>query len=128
METVLDLTSPTRRWHYHAEYDGRYYIVPSGIPGETIDTIWTTLDESMRQHYAERIVHICQELAVPAEKSSISGVDGNALSELYAVWTKGGLQPPKSTEELLGARHGLLEPRILPLRPWPIQRPDRHGK
>lgn len=42
----------------------------------------------MRQHYAERIVNICTELAVPAERSSISGVDGNTLSEQYLCGRK----------------------------------------
>uniref|UniRef100_A0A1Y1MTU9 Aminoglycoside phosphotransferase domain-containing protein n=1 Tax=Photinus pyralis TaxID=7054 RepID=A0A1Y1MTU9_PHOPY len=88
---------------YHAEYDGRYYIVLSRVPGETIDSLWTTLDESKREHYAERIVDICQELAVPSEKSSISGVDGNALSERYLCGRKVDCSPQnlrKSSLEL----------------------------
>ncbi|OAQ73792.1 protein kinase-like protein [Pochonia chlamydosporia 170] len=55
----------------------------SRVPGETIDSVWATLDESMRQHYAERIASICKELSVPSEKGSICGVDGNELSEQY---------------------------------------------
>ncbi|KAH6881131.1 hypothetical protein B0T10DRAFT_141129 [Thelonectria olida] len=48
----------------------------------------------MKQHYAERIVDICTELAVPADgSSSISGVDGDALSERYLCGRKVDCSP-----------------------------------
>ena len=68
---------------HHAEYDGRYYIMLSRVPGVTIDTLWATLDEPMPQHYAGKVVDICRELAVPSDGSSVSGVDGNTLPERY---------------------------------------------
>lgn len=73
----------TPRVLYHAEHDDRYYIFVSRISGETIDSIWASLEESMRQELAERLADICRELAVPADRNSICGVDGNALSERY---------------------------------------------
>lgn len=78
---------------HHAEHDDRYYILLSRIPGETIDKIWSNLSESMRQHYAERVASVCQELAVPAEKSCICGVDGNTLSERYLCGQKVDCSP-----------------------------------
>ncbi|KAF9768340.1 hypothetical protein IL306_014374 [Fusarium sp. DS 682] len=87
---------------HHAEYDGRYYIVLSRIPGETIDSLWAALDESMRQHYAERIVDICRELAVPSDGSNISGVDGGALSERYLCGRKVDCSPQNLRKTCLG--------------------------
>ena len=66
---------------HHAEYDGMYYIVFSQRPGETVDSIWPTSEASTRQHYAERMVEICRELALPTSRCGISGVDGNVFSE-----------------------------------------------
>lgn len=68
---------------HHSEHDGRYYIILSRVSGETLDHLWNALDEPMRQHCADRIVDICNELAVPADRSSICGVDGDSLSERY---------------------------------------------
>ncbi|KAF5021480.1 hypothetical protein F66182_6480 [Fusarium sp. NRRL 66182] len=87
---------------YHAEYDGRYYIILSRIPGETIDSLWAALDESMRQYYAERIVDICKELAVPADGSNISGVDGGALPERYLCGRKVDCSPQNLRKTCLG--------------------------
>ncbi|KAG8408401.1 hypothetical protein J3459_017812 [Metarhizium acridum] len=68
---------------HHAEYDGRYYIFLGRVRGQTIDSIWETLDESKRQQYAERIGDACVEMAKYTGNGMMSGVDGNALAELY---------------------------------------------
>lgn len=56
----------------------------------------------MRQHYAERIVDICRELAVPADGCSISGVDGDALSERYLCGRKVDCSPHNLRKTCLG--------------------------
>lgn len=64
--------------HYHAEYDGRYYIILSRLTDQTLIQAWPTMDEAMKQYHVSRIVNICQELAMWQAKS-ISGVDGQYL-------------------------------------------------
>ncbi|TKW54916.1 hypothetical protein CTA1_503 [Colletotrichum tanaceti] len=49
----------------------------------TIDSLWPTLDETTKQRYVKRAVDICKELNAAATGTSISGVDGGVLSELY---------------------------------------------
>ncbi|KAH7302883.1 kinase-like domain-containing protein [Stachybotrys elegans] len=78
---------------HYTEHDGRYYIILSRVPGQTLDSLWVNLSEPMRHHYAERVVDICKELAVPADRSSISGVDGNTLSERYLCGRKVDCSP-----------------------------------
>jgi hypothetical protein len=68
---------------YHAEHDDHYYVFLSRVPGKTPDSMWEDLDESMKQRVAERLSEICGELTVPFGSDSITGVDGNVLSELY---------------------------------------------
>jgi serine/threonine protein kinase len=68
--------------YYHAEYDGRYYIVLSGLTGHTLTKAWPNMDEAMKQHYVSRVVKVCKELAV-WQADYISGVDGRHLSETH---------------------------------------------
>ncbi len=70
---------------HHAEFDGRYYIFLSRVPGETLDAVWNNLLEPTRDLLAKKIAYICKELAVPASQPipSISGADGNFLTERY---------------------------------------------
>jgi len=68
--------------YYHAEYDGRYYIVLSGLTGHTLMKAWLNMDEAMKQHYVSRVVNVCKELAV-WQADYISGVDGRHLSETH---------------------------------------------
>lgn len=88
---------------YHAEYDGRYYIVLGRVAGMTIDSVWASLDETAREYYAARVSDICRELTVPAELDTISGVDGQFLSERYLCRQDIDCSPQnlrKSCEEL----------------------------
>jgi hypothetical protein len=68
--------------HYHAEYDGRYYLVLSGLIGQTLAKAWPNINEAMKQYYVSRVANICKELAV-WQADSISGVDGQYLSDRF---------------------------------------------
>jgi aminoglycoside phosphotransferase len=70
--------------HYHAEYDGRYYIILSKLPGLTLSEAWLDMAETMKQQYVSRVTNVCKELAQwQADDSIISGVDGQYLSDRY---------------------------------------------
>lgn len=68
--------------HYHAEVDGRYYLVTSRLPGQTLGEAWPGMDERTKQHYVDRIATICEQLAV-LKGDSITGVDGHHISDLW---------------------------------------------
>jgi len=68
--------------HYHAEFDGRYYIVLSRLPGQTLGEAWPNMDEPTKEAYVDRIVTACKQLAL-WNSDSISGVDGCQLSDLF---------------------------------------------
>jgi hypothetical protein len=84
--------------HYHAEYDGRYYLVLSGLTGQTLAKAWPNIDDAMKQHYVSRVTNICRELAV-WQADSISGVDGQYLSDRFL--TRLGLPKDCSPQNLL---------------------------
>ncbi|MCJ1386828.1 hypothetical protein MMC17_009956 [Xylographa soralifera] len=73
--------------HYHAEYDGRYYIFVGGLTGLTLTQAWPSMDEAMKQHYVSRVANICKELA-GWEADCISGVDGRHLSDRFLTQLK----------------------------------------
>jgi aminoglycoside phosphotransferase len=68
--------------HYHAEFQGRYYIVLSRLPGQTLAEAWAQMDEMAKQYYAHRVASICQDLAA-WKGQSMTGVDGQHLSDLF---------------------------------------------
>ncbi|KAK7398313.1 hypothetical protein QQX98_012314 [Neonectria punicea] len=68
--------------HYHAEFNGRYYIVLSRLPGQTLSEAWPNMDEPIKQDYVRRIANICEQLAA-WKGDSISGVDAHQLSDLF---------------------------------------------
>ena len=69
--------------YYHAEgIDERYYIIVSKVTGETLNEVWYQMNETMQRHCISCITEICEEMAV-WQGDSISGVDGNYLSEYY---------------------------------------------
>lgn len=70
--------------HYHAEYDGRYYIILSRLPGLTLDEAWPKMTQAMKQHYVSRVANICKELA-QWQADCIGGVDGQYLSDAYLL-------------------------------------------
>ena len=84
--------------YYHAEFDGRYYILLSRLTGQTLIEAWTNMDDAMKQHYVSRVVKICKELAV-WQADCISGVDGQHLSDEFL--TRKGLPKDFSPRNLL---------------------------
>ncbi|KJZ79247.1 hypothetical protein HIM_01398 [Hirsutella minnesotensis 3608] len=68
--------------HYHAEFNGRYYIVLGRLPGQTVSEAWPDMDEPTKQYYVRRTANICEQLAA-WKGDSISGVDGHQLSDLF---------------------------------------------
>ncbi|APA09042.1 hypothetical protein SS1G_02915 [Sclerotinia sclerotiorum 1980 UF-70] len=68
--------------HYHAENDGRYYIILGRLADQTLTEAWLIIDETMKQHYVSRIADICKELAV-WQGDGIGGVDGKHLSDHF---------------------------------------------
>ncbi|KAK4031331.1 kinase-like domain-containing protein [Parachaetomium inaequale] len=66
---------------YHAEWDNRYYLILSRVPGETLAKAWPAIDDTIRQHYIDRIADICLQLAERWKGESISGVDGRELAD-----------------------------------------------
>ncbi|KAK2053898.1 hypothetical protein LY76DRAFT_597445 [Colletotrichum caudatum] len=76
------LTFPTPRYLFHAEFGGRYYLVTSRIPGQTLEAVWPTMEELDKQICVDRIVDICKELVLYGGKSTaICGVDGKHIYE-----------------------------------------------
>jgi aminoglycoside phosphotransferase len=74
------LTFPIPHALYHTEYDNRYYLFTSRVPGVTLEKAWPNMDESMKQACVRQVINICRELA-KTENDRISGVDGSELSE-----------------------------------------------
>lgn len=68
--------------HFHAEYDGRYYIILSRLTGQTLIKSWPSMDEPMKELYVSRVANICEELAA-WQADGISGVDGQYLSDQF---------------------------------------------
>lgn len=83
--------------HYQAEHDGRYYIILSGLPGQTLDRAWPIMEETTKQHYVSRVTSICKELAVWHGRT-VSGVDGKHLSDQYLTRKR---QPTDCSPETL---------------------------
>ncbi|KAK8073368.1 protein kinase-like protein [Apiospora phragmitis] len=67
---------------YYALWGLRYFMVPSKVPGELLDEVWPTIDESRRRYYVHRAVSICKELE-KWEADYIGGVDGKELSDRF---------------------------------------------
>ncbi|KAB5513461.1 kinase-like domain-containing protein [Coniochaeta sp. 2T2.1] len=67
---------------YHDEFDERYYLILTRVPGRTLSEEWPGMDEAMRQRYVRRVADICAKLA-EWKGNAICGVDGQQLLEVY---------------------------------------------
>lgn len=88
---------------YHGEWNGRYYLLLSKIPGQTLSKAWPRMLETTRSQCVDRIASICKELAAKHARE-ISGIDGNHLPEAWLAnesSTGAALQPDFSPEALL---------------------------
>lgn len=80
--TKSKLTFPIPRALFHSEFGGRYYLITSRVPGQTLEAAWPAMDESSRQFCVDRLVDICKELVSYGGKgTAICGVDGQHLNE-----------------------------------------------
>jgi thiamine kinase-like enzyme len=67
---------------YHGEWDGRYYLVVSEVPGQTLHKAWRTMDEEARHACVCRVVEICKDLA-QLKNDSITGIDGGWYTDQF---------------------------------------------
>ncbi|KAK3291156.1 kinase-like domain-containing protein [Chaetomium fimeti] len=67
---------------HHGEWEGRYYLFLSRVPGQTLTEAWPGMDEELRQYYVHRVAELCERMSA-WEGEAISGVDGGQLTELY---------------------------------------------
>jgi len=74
------LTFPIPHVLYHKEYNNRYYLFISRVPGDTLEKAWPNMDEATKQACVGRVVNICKELA-HLQNDKICGVDGGDLAE-----------------------------------------------
>jgi hypothetical protein len=92
-------TFPTPRVLYHKEYDNRYYLFTSRVPGDTLEKAWPSMDEATKQACVGQVVEICKELA-QRRNDKICGIDGGDLSESW-------IKPPRAPD---GYSHEILLP------------------
>ncbi|KAK4220620.1 kinase-like domain-containing protein [Podospora fimiseda] len=85
---------------YHGEWDGRYYMIVSRVPGQTLTEAWPTMDEELRQYYVHRVADLCAKMA-EWKGEAICGVDGGQLTELYLSKGK-GVDPEILKENCVG--------------------------
>jgi serine/threonine protein kinase len=76
------LTSSIPRVLYHNEFNGRYYLITTRIPGETLEKAWPAMDEAAKQACVDQVVATCKELA-RTENDTICGIDGGELLETW---------------------------------------------
>lgn len=67
---------------YHGEWDGRYYLITSEVPGQTLEEAWPRMEESMKARCVERISQFCIALS-KNEGSQIEALSGGHLAEYY---------------------------------------------
>jgi aminoglycoside phosphotransferase len=87
LEAKKPLNFAIRTVLYHGEWDGRYYLILSRVPGRTLTEAWPTMDEEMREYYVQRVAKACEEMA-QWKGEALGGVDGGQVMELYL--RKGG--------------------------------------
>ncbi|KAK4097369.1 kinase-like protein [Parathielavia hyrcaniae] len=67
---------------YHGEWQNRYYLVLSRVPGRTLTEAWPAMDEETRRYYIQRVAEVCEQMA-QWKGQAIGGVDGGQVMELY---------------------------------------------
>jgi len=82
---------------YHGEWDGRYYLVVSRVPGQTLIKAWAGMSAEEQEKCVARVADICEELAAWPGGEKIQGVDGGDLTEYYIS----GSDPPDFSHEAM---------------------------
>lgn len=67
---------------HHFEDKSAYFLVVSRVSGQTLDNIWPHMDNTMRQHYINKIANICDYLA-GWKGDYIAGV---VVASLPTIW------------------------------------------
>lgn len=67
---------------YHGEWDGRYYLIVTAMPGQTLDSVWPQLSAREREECIDRISLFCNALSTK-KANYIGGVDGRDLPESF---------------------------------------------
>ena len=62
--------------------DDRNFLLIKRLPGQTLDSVWPSLDERWKNYYVSSIVDACIEM-VAWKGSEVGGVDGRLLPEYY---------------------------------------------
>lgn len=81
-EKALDLPVRIPKVLYHGEWGGRYYVIVTLMPGQTLDSAWPQLSEEDRRDCIDQITIFCKTLSTEKAKY-IGGVDGNHLPERF---------------------------------------------
>jgi serine/threonine protein kinase len=95
----LDCRLPTVL--YHGEWDGRYYLIVSRVPGVTLTEAWSTMSEELRQYYVERVAGLCETMT-GWKGEAVCGVDGGQVMELYLANDDKCLEPEVLRKNCLG--------------------------
>lgn len=85
---------------YHGEWDGRYYLIVTGMPGQTLHQAWPQMVESERQKCIGRVSRFCRDLATQ-QAPFIGGVDGRHLAETFLTSANDVTNTRFSHEKLL---------------------------
>lgn len=69
---------------FHGEWDGRYFLAMTKVPGMTLHEAWPLMREDLKSKCVRDITDLCTGLA-RTHGEQISGIDGGHLSELYLL-------------------------------------------
>ncbi|KAI0113671.1 hypothetical protein GGR51DRAFT_20362 [Nemania sp. FL0031] len=78
----VTLTFSTPIVLFHKEYDNRYYLITSRVPGDTLENAWPDMNEANKQACVRQVVNICKDLA-QIKNDRMCGVDGQELSDAW---------------------------------------------
>lgn len=65
---------------FHGEWDGRYFLILSRVPGQTLNAAWPSMSHEERANAASQTAAVCEALAIQ-ERTTIGGVDRNYLPD-----------------------------------------------
>jgi len=67
---------------YNGEWEGRYYLIVTGMPGQTLNRVWPQIDEMKKTWCISQISLFCSTLSA-RKFTYIGGVDGGYLPEHF---------------------------------------------
>ncbi|KAH9905199.1 hypothetical protein F4778DRAFT_729049 [Xylariomycetidae sp. FL2044] len=73
---------------YNAEYNDRYYLITTAVPGSTVRNAWPAIDKTAKQRCAQNVASICRELA--SWRSDRMGFVDGTPNEKLATWLNFG--------------------------------------